>query len=557
MSVHQKLHTGFIIIGLIFALALGYSTFQFSQIGQQVNETVDVQFKDIESLNTLQKELLSQRVYLQMYITDSSAQNLERITAHTEAVSSIIETLATNNDSGHIQNLANQNTVLQQYLQVVVTSTKERNISQALTTINSDYKSTNEAMYKLADIVVQEKQVALDALTAMTKSKSTSSMLISGGAILFISLLIIAFLLYIRRGITIPLRQIATEVNTLASGDLTGAALTPRSKDEIGELATSFNQLKENFKTVVEKIHANADHLQESSEQLTANTAVITDVSMQVAQRLTDNVAVTEKNAQAAHNSSAAMDETTVSIQQIAEATQALYEESIHVSTATENGLTTIQQAIQQMDVIHQSTAHIDELTEKLHAQSQEINHFSKIITDITDQTNLLALNAAIEAARAGEHGKGFAVVADEVRKLAEQSKLSAEHIVELTSTIQQGTMDVTHAVQQGIHSVTDGVAIINNAGNAFSTISTSISLLTERVEQISATSEEISASAEEVSASINEIAANEEHAVALIEAISDDSTQQAAQTQNINAIVEELNDNTIELQKLIENFKV
>ncbi|MER1986784.1 MAG: methyl-accepting chemotaxis protein [Solibacillus sp.] len=558
MSIRQRLNAGFITINIIFIVVLGYLTVQFSQIGQQVNTTVDVHFEEIELLNTLQKELLSQRVYLQMYIIDPSTQNLERITAHNDSTNSIIQSLNMNNEpNANLTNLSNHNSALQQHLTTVLTSVQQKDVSKALTTINSDYKTASEAMYTLLEKIVFEKQIVLDQLATMTKSKSASSMIISASASLCIVLLVTTFLVYIQRGITVPLHRIAKEVNTIANGDLTGEPLSIRSRDEIGELSLSFNQLKQNFQTIVDKIHTSSAHLQSSSQDLTGNSAIIMDISTRIAQRLEESVTVTENNALAAQESSAAMHETTVSIQQIAEATQILHGESVHLSVTSTNGMATIQQAIEQMDTIYTATSLINELTEKLSKQSDEISHFSKIITDITDQTNLLALNATIEAARAGESGKGFAVVADEVRKLAEQSKLSAEQIGQLTTSIQQDTTDVTTAVQKGLSSVKDGVAIIHEAGHSFTTISSSIGHLTNQVEHISATSKQISTSAEQVSVSVNKIADNAEHAVLLIDTISDESVQQAAQRQHINDVIEVLNSNTLELRQLIKNFKI
>src|SRR5690606_34190453 len=124
------------------------------------------------------------------------------------------------------------------------------------------------------------------------------------------------------------------------------------------------------------------------------------------------------------------------------------------------------------------------EKIKQLSRQSAEIENITKVITDITDQTNLLALNAAIEAARAGEHGKGFAVVADEVRKLAEQSKNSASQIAGLTSTIQEDTREVEESVNATVQNVDQGVIYLQNAQVSFNHIVGSITDMTAQIQE-------------------------------------------------------------------------
>lgn len=179
------------------------------------------------------------------------------------------------------------------------------------------------------------------------------------------------------------------------------------------------------------------------------------------------------------------------------------------------------------------------------------------MITDITEQTNLLALNAAIEAARAGEYGKGFAVVAEEVRKLAEESKLSAGKIVELTNSIKTDTENVEKAVNDSLHSVHEGVDIISETGKSFNLIQQAIHLMNDQISDISAASQQISASAEEVAASVEEISKGSTNAADHMETIAASVEEQTATMIGVNNVAVELSDQSIELQQLLKKFKV
>ena len=209
------------------------------------------------------------------------------------------------------------------------------------------------------------------------------------------------------------------------------------------------------------------------------------------------------------------------------------------------------------MTTIYESTKLTTELIQKLSKQSEEIKSISRVITSITEQTNLLALNAAIEAARAGEHGKGFAVVADEVRKLAEESNASAGQIVALTNEIQTDTKNVEKAVQESLQTVEAGVGIINEAGLSFSQIENAVDDMKAQIEDISAVTEEISAAAEEVAASVAEIAAASKSTAEQAESSKETSQQQLATMQEINAVSNDLSNRAIDLQSAVNQFRV
>ncbi|WP_082340118.1 MULTISPECIES: methyl-accepting chemotaxis protein [Lysinibacillus] len=162
-----------------------------------------------------------------------------------------------------------------------------------------------------------------------------------------------------------------------------------------------------------------------------------------------------------------------------------------------------------------------------------------------------------MEAARAGEHGKGFAVVADEVRKLAEESKASANQIVDVIALIQQETMEVEKAVSVTVLNVDEGVTFIQNAQNAFDGILKAIGDMASQIEDVSASTQQISASTEEMAASVNEMSSSAIQAAQQSETIASTIEEQAATIQEINAVAKSLSEEAVSVKEEINKFKI
>ncbi|MGE5626463.1 MAG: methyl-accepting chemotaxis protein [Actinomycetes bacterium] len=353
-----------------------------------------------------------------------------------------------------------------------------------------------------------------------------------------------------------PLNKVVHVADRVAHGDLTTLDLNS-SNDEIGKLAESIRTMVENLKSIITNIRDTSDHLAASSEELSANSKE----AFQFSSSVYDEIEKVAKNADTiltiTDESAAAMEESAEGIQKIAESASAVAESSHTTSNEARKGSTVVNNLVNQMNLISDSVNIIGETITTLNDNSNKISEFVGFITAIADQTNLLALNAAIEAARAGEHGKGFAVVADEVRKLAEQSASSAGHISKLIQDIQTSSKTSVEAMEKGKENVVAGHSLSIEAGELFNRILSSAELVAKQIDAVSLASQQLSASSEQVAASVNEMKKMAEQSAENSDHVTNITKQQLHSMDEISSASESLETTATELQQLIQKFNL
>ena len=356
--------------------------------------------------------------------------------------------------------------------------------------------------------------------------------------------------------IVTPLRRIEQAAGQVAQGNLRGIQVTLDSQDELGRLANSFQTMVDDLKKLLHEIKDSADELSNSSGQMSEGVEQVAQTITHVAEQVGD---ISESASQQSETMVSAVDHIramTDNVAGIAETSATISERSSRAGAAAKAGVDGVNGAVAAMEQIRRTVDESAQAVAELSKSSKHIGEAIGVIQGIAEQTNLLALNAAIEAARAGEHGRGFAVVADEVRKLAEQSASAAEEIAGTLSNIQQVTQQAVTSMQAGTEEVKRGSEVVNGAGAKFKEIAEHIEAVDQLVKEAAETASQTAdgsmtmlKSAEDVEESTKKITGN-------ISNISAATEEQSASMEEISASSHTLADMAEKLQKEADHFK-
>ncbi|MDZ5472263.1 methyl-accepting chemotaxis protein [Bacillus sp. 31A1R] len=560
-TIRKKLISGFSIILILLVLVGGFGTFQLANVNEGYKALFDDRVSKLMLVKDLKQEMTNQTLAVRGYVISNDESHLKN---YEEANNQFINKL----DELKAVTTAERPKQLVEYLYILHQKFSDV-MGQAIsfkkvgnedgyamvmnTSANEVSAAFNETIEELITYQVSHMETGIESTTSEVIQTGNISLII-----VIVSLVlgvVIAFM--ISRQITLPVQTVVQAMKEVASGNLSVSRVNVKTKDEIRQLGDAFNQMTTDLRSVVSEVRSSASSVAASSEQLTASAEESSSSSEEIAQLIQQNAEGTEQQLRLFSEIKTSMEEMASGMDQMTQNSEDMLHSTESANLITKEGAESITNVVNQMTKINESVHSTADTVRELGNQSKEIQNIVGFITQIAEQTNLLALNAAIEAARAGEHGKGFAVVADEVRKLAEESRKSAEQITGMIHKIQEETTKAVTSMEEQNQVVEEGLQFTNKAHSSFEQIENSIDVVARKVEEVSSSIEELHALSGQMVQAIEHVQSIAEAGVASSQQVSAGTQENVATIEEVTASAQSLSQLAVNLQELVARFKV
>ncbi|MCZ8523160.1 MULTISPECIES: methyl-accepting chemotaxis protein [Paenibacillus] len=561
ISLRRKIVGSFVAVALLTGVASGISYSFLNKIDNSYSSLLDDNSAMLEKVGHVLALTHQQNSILFGYLVEPAPEKVTSLKSLNEQLAGEIKGLegqvSTEEALSELQKMGESNQTFARLTQKVTEYADRGELGLAKSEALMWAVPTTQTLEQAAGRIQAQQQ----EMMAQRKADNSAVVAATETSLLIVSLFVLLFAITIgmllSRSIVRPMRQMVQAAGRIADCDLTEGDLRIASRDEIGELAGAFNRMKGSLHEMVSRVGQSAQEVAAAAEELNGSSGQVGEALQQITEIVQDISAGAQQQVGSVQAGVGIIEGVSQQLGGIAGITEAADATSSEARQTAAAGDHAIRSAMGQMQSILSKMQELTTAVERLGGRSSQIMAANDLIAGIAQQTNMLALNASIEAARAGAAGRGFAVVADEVRKLSMQTTEAAGEIAQLIEGIRSETAAVVEGADAGTQEVSRGIRVVEEAGTAFRRIHEAVD---DMARQMLRVSDETKAIAAESRSAVTTIHTVQEVAAAAAESTHSVSSHVEGQFASMEEIVSSstmLSRMAEDLSDLIRKFRV